>query len=290
MRAEHMTNEHSQSKHFKKARERFLLENFLRCAAIECSILEEREAPDFIVGLGDQQVGVEVTELFVPHDSPGAPLQAQESAADRIVNQARLIYERDGGQPAWVRVLFKLRHDLTRLNRAAAAQELALFVRDLEIQVGLNQEIRPGYPGSPFAEAIASIRVLGVPSNDMGHWTVPRVGWPFPIAPEPIQARIDDKALQLDSYREVVSTNWLVVVADATRPSQLFTARNPEFDATSIKSPFDRTFFFGYPERDLIEFLRSPDALDSDSLSLKSTISRSPPTPSPTGSPERIKS
>jgi hypothetical protein len=255
-----MTTNQSQPINPKKARERFLLEKFLECAALPYHNIEEREAPDFIVTLNDQRVGMELTELFVPHDSVGAPLQAQESAADRIVNQARVNYENAGGQPAYVRVLFNPGQDLTRLNRAAAAQELAMFVRDIDVQEGSNQEIRPGYPGSPFAETIASIRVYGVPSQEMALWTVLRAGWAFPIAIEPIQARIDEKARRLNSYRNVVSSNWLVIVADATRPSQLFTARKSEFDVTSIKSSFDRTFFFGYPERDVIEFARTSSA------------------------------
>jgi hypothetical protein len=48
----------------KKLHERFMLERFIDAAGMSLDILEEREAPDFIVRVEDKVVGIEVYEAI----------------------------------------------------------------------------------------------------------------------------------------------------------------------------------------------------------------------------------
>jgi hypothetical protein len=59
-----------------------------------------------------------------------------------------------------------------------------------------------------------------------------------------LQARVDEKAALLPKYTLRAATNWLLLVSDGGRPSQLFDPPTPEV-ASSIVSPFERTFYFG---------------------------------------------
>jgi hypothetical protein len=86
----------------------------------------------------------------------------------------------------------------------------------------------------------------------MAHWAVARAGWAAPLTPEVFQSRVDEKAQRLSKYRDAVEENWLIVVADATKPSGLFDPSS-QFDASRVSSPFSRTFFYGYPGRAIIE-------------------------------------
>ena len=75
--------------HRQKARERFLLERFIDAAKLNAQIIEEREAPDFMVRVDDALVGVEVTELFISYDRQGSTPQAGEAISSLIAVKAQ---------------------------------------------------------------------------------------------------------------------------------------------------------------------------------------------------------
>jgi hypothetical protein len=231
-----------------KQHERFLLERFFEAAALAAEIVDEWEAPDFIVQLEGRRIGVEVTELFISHDTTQNLMQAQESISARIVSKARQIYDASGGPPAHVSVCFSPGRDLRKLNRDRTANDLATFVRALNLTEWQRVDWRPEDFEGPLPEEISFVHALGVPGREMGHWTVARAGWAAPVTVGALQMRVDEKATRLPKYREAVSENWLVIIADATKPSGLFDARS-QIDTGAVSSPFSRTYFYGHPER-----------------------------------------
>jgi hypothetical protein len=235
-----------------KQHERFLLERFFEDAALPAEVVEEREAPDFIVRFEDRFIGVEVTELFISHDTNRNLMQAQESISTRIVSRAQQIYHASGALPAHVSVCFDPGCDLKKLNRDHTANELASFVRSLNLAEWQRADWYPEECDGPLPHEISFVHALGVPSFDMAHWAVARAGWAAPLTADVLQARVDEKSTRLLKYRDIVRENWLVVVADATKPSGLFDARS-QFDVAGLSSPFSRTFFYGYPDRAVIK-------------------------------------
>lgn len=235
-----------------KLRERFLLEQFFQAMALSAEIDdEEREAPDFLVRMEDRLVGIEVTEIFISHD-PAKAMQAQESISDRIVARACQRYYECGGRPAHVSVCFNPGADLRRLNRDEIAEALALVVLGFSLTPWQRSDYRPDEVSAPLLDYIAFIHTLGVPSRDMAHWAVARAGWAAPLTEQVLRDRIAEKARRLPSYRSVVPENWLLLVADRTRPSQLFDL-DADLDVRSVKTPFERAFFYGYPEKHVLE-------------------------------------
>lgn len=234
-----------------KMRERFLLEKFFQAMAISAEIEEEREAPDFLVRVEGRLVGIEVTEVFISHDS-ARPLQALESISDRIIAQACQRYYECGGLPAHVSVCFNPGADLRTRRRDEIADALALLVRSFELTPWQRADYSPYDVDDPLLDSIAFIHTLGVPSKGMAHWAVVRAGWVAPLTERALRERIEEKAQRLPSYRSVVPENWLLLVADRTRPSQLFEL-DTDLDAASVATPFSRTFFYGYPEKYVLE-------------------------------------
>jgi hypothetical protein len=90
----------------RKLRERQLLEAFIRLLRVEAVVVDEREAPDFILRVDGRTVGVELTELYVEDDGQALPPKARESLATRVVAQARHLYESMGGKPLHVAIGF----------------------------------------------------------------------------------------------------------------------------------------------------------------------------------------
>jgi hypothetical protein len=235
----------------KKWHERFLLERFFEAAAIDAEITEDREVPDFIVRVQGRTVGVELTEIFISHDA-SSPMQAQESISTRIVASAQKQYQSCGAPPATVTVCFGPGQDLRKLNRDEVARALALFVRELNLSDGQLVNWSPQELVGPLPHQISFVHALGVPTFTMAHWRVARAGWVAPLVADSLQLRINEKAMRLSSYQDTVPENWLVVVANALKPSQLVEVRE-DFDPDSISSPFRRTFFYGHPDRAVIE-------------------------------------
>jgi hypothetical protein len=251
-------------KNRRKIRERFLLDQFLETTALSVEIIEEGEAPDFVARFEGRRIGIELTDLFKSHEPDRDLPQTQESLSTRIVARAQQLYQESGATPAYVRVCFSPSFDLRALNRDQMARALASFIQELKLVEWQRVDWRPEEIDGPLPQEIAFVHALGVPSLELSHWTVVRAGWAAPLTAEAIQARIAEKSARLPKYQETVRENWLVVVADATRPSQLFES-DPQFDASSISSPFSRTFFYSYPRRAVMELgTRHDDAQPVD--------------------------
>lgn len=234
--------------HRQKQHERFLLEQFFDYAEIRAEIIDEREAPDFFVQYEGRRIGVEVTQLFISCNGVRNPIQAQESISTRIVSRARQIYDDSGGLPAHVSVCFNPGHDLRKLNRNGTANDLAAFVRTLKLTEWQRLDWRPEDFEGPLPDEISFVSALGVPDRELAHWTVALTGWAAPVTVDALQRRVDEKAKCLPKYRETVGENWLVIIADATKPSGLFDTRS-HIDPEAVSSPFSRTYFYGYPDR-----------------------------------------
>lgn len=227
----------------KKQYERFLLEKFLEASQISAQIVEAGERPDFIIRIDEQSVGVEVSELFISHSDGRGPLQEQEALAQRIVSRASQLYRASGAQYAHVSVHFSPASDLRRLNRDAAAHQLSDFVQSQMLSAGQLVQWSPDDVTRPLPDAIAFVNMLGVPEPEMAHWSAPSAGWVAPLTREILQSRVDEKAALLPKYTLRIPNNWLLLVSDGNRPSQFF---DPPTRATasSIVSPFQRTFYF----------------------------------------------
>ena len=140
------------------------------------------------------------------------------------------------------------------VNRRQTAEALSNFVSRMSVTPGTRVEWRPeDDEESGLPSWISCVHVLGVPDVRMAHWTAAKAGWAANLTSELLQNCINEKSGKLPSYEIVVPENWLVMIANAMKPSQLFAA-SPSFERHSISSPFSRTFYYNYPGRDLIEF------------------------------------
>src|SRR5437899_2604314 len=194
-----------------------------------------------------------VIDGFAPLEPKGSPLKAHESTSTKIVSLAQSIYQESGAPPAHVSICFSPSASLKDLNREQTARLLATFVHNLGLTCWQRVDMHPeDFEYSQFPEQISFLHALGVPNYGMAHWAVARAGWVAPLDIEALQARIAEKSAKLDEYRKVTAENWLVVTSDGTKPSQMFNAP-PDFDPSVIISPFSRTFYYGYPDRVLIE-------------------------------------
>lgn len=166
----------------RKERERFLIENFIRKASLDATIVEDREAPDFILCVNGESVGVEVTELFISDLPGGDSLQAREAISSQIAAKAQRLYQAAMGKPAHVSICFNPGLSLRNINRDKAAHALCNFVLGLDITVSERIDWRPeDEEQAQLPEEFSFVHVLGVPEYDFAHWAVARAGWVSPL-------------------------------------------------------------------------------------------------------------
>lgn len=232
----------------KKQREKFFLQRFINESKLDLQIDKCREEPDFIVRFNDRLIGIEITEIFIAHSQSGSVEKAQESISSNIVAKARALYKNAGGPALYVSIHFGIRQDLGRLNRDKTAKLISDFILEMNLPHEQAASWRSEDYESQLPDEISCIHALRVPDNDMEHWGVSGVGWFAPLKVSALQERVDDKAKRLQEYRKAVEENWLIIIADTMSPSAFFEAKS-DFDAQAILSPFNRTFYYQFPNR-----------------------------------------
>lgn len=239
----------------KKRYERFLLDQFLTAISLSPQEIIQGDSPDFIVNLDGRWIGIELTDIHIDQQENGSPLRKLQSISDEIVSRAQQMYEQSGASPAHVSLCFSPYAPLVRANRNQVAEVLSAFVSRLNVSTSALIEWSADdgeEEGEALSRWVSFIHVLGVPDIQMAHWLAAKAGWAAELTPSLLQNRINEKWVKLAAYQTVVEENWLVMVANATRPSQLF-ASPSAVGHESISSPFSRTFYYSYPRRDLIE-------------------------------------
>jgi hypothetical protein len=223
----------------KKERERRFLEAFFTISGIAGRIEEEREAPDFLVRVDDRQIGVELTEVFVPTSDGEMPPKAKESRASKVMDNARLHYEALRGKPLHVAVGFSPYTDFRTLDRAQTAKAIAEFLLAQDISEDRPQSWKPTLHGRLPPE-INFINAFGVPNKAASHWYSPQAGWIVPLTEQILQGCVDAKSDKLSKYQSAAMESWLVLVVAGGAPSQGFDFR-PRIDGAAVRSPFAQT-------------------------------------------------
>jgi hypothetical protein len=130
---------------------------------------------------------------------------------------------------------------------------LAAFVKAQELSPEQYIQWLPPLDGtSPLPNAIVCINMFRFPTPGTAHWSSPRAGWVVPVTENLLQTRIDEKAPRLREYTKRVVENWLLLVAEGNKPSQLFEIP-AGLNASAIASPFARTFYFSHMGGTVVE-------------------------------------
>lgn len=225
-----------------KARERWLLEQFLAVSKIR-TVVVEREAPDFEIEVEARKVGVEVTELFHASQPGQLPLQAAASISAEIVQRAERLHAASGGPSLRVSVGFAHRRSLGSVRKDQAAQMLVEIVQQTLPQPEMVLDWRPRYKKDlKHAEVFSHVHVYRQPQTFRPHWLVAAAGWVASLTAELVQSRIDQKAPRMAQYKTALPEIWLLIGVLGRDPSQFFDVDTSQLNLT-MKSLFHRTYY-----------------------------------------------
>jgi len=247
----------------KKRHERFLLDRFLELQRISPTCIQPLDPPDFLIDLEGRKVGIEVTELFIrsnkseAHPQPeGEPLlQAVESITNLIVSKAREIYFDAGNPPVLSKIWFSDRITLDKKKGDQIAELIAHQIQSMSLQNSQEVAWRSSEDENEersLSESVAIIRTYRVPELRFARWTVVRPGLVATLTPKHLQEVIDKKAKKINGYKKKAEEIWLLIFADRTLPSQMFSVA-PDFPLDSVSSPFTKTFYCDYVAEEVID-------------------------------------
>jgi hypothetical protein len=201
------------------------------------------DEPDFLVFTPSGVLGVELRQVFRPSSSKSGPaMQALESIRKDVVAEAQKDCELRGLPPLLVDVRFAHHGHLQGARRRDLAHELAGLVA----QRVPPEASRVVVERRPFVRELPpevyELSIARLPPHRSHRWTILEAGMVEEDTRALFQQAMSEKALLFGSYRRRCDRCWLLLVAEALRPSSFI-----EPDEASIhhhyESPFERTYF-----------------------------------------------
>jgi len=229
-----------------KQRERATVEAFLRSMSFSNSSVHEwdRERPDVLVQIGDELVGIEITTITEATPRQTTAPQKWAAEAVRVVRAARESFEHRN--PAALVVRFELRpawQPPGRSNMAKLADALALIADEAIanpppfIRPGEPVILRDPHPDISWAYVARTRQELG------GHWAPSFAQNVIRSSAADITATVARKEPEVDIYRRVAGSVWLLIDCDLTGQGISLDVPQPNFE---VNSQFDRVFCCGF--------------------------------------------
>lgn len=214
--------------------------------------IEKSEKPDFVVHTRTKLVGIEHTEIFQPSAPNGKSLQARDSLAQKVVEQASSFYLENNDRPLLVQVMFRPKVNINARDTRIAKAIVRLVV-ETDIQPGISLTLKRSRENLEyFPGEIVMIHVYRHPNGIENKWRASSSGYIPEITPEQLQEEIDRKEEKLSSYRSRCPEVWLLIVADDRRHPSIVDLASQSI-SHHYRTHFDRVFFFWNSSRRFVE-------------------------------------
>ena len=172
---------------------------------------QRREAPDYLIEIGDRTVGVELTEYHTLPLGDARPASEVAELMRRVIARAQEMHAALGGPPLYVKCAFRhgviLQKRDVEMHASALAQAVLATPQPISIadQAGtLAWDNLPEFAAKVWRRA-------SVDGNDL-LWSPVEVGWVSQIGSEHVAALIERKNGKVERYREVCDEIWLTIV------------------------------------------------------------------------------
>jgi hypothetical protein len=222
-----------------KRGERFFAEQAARLLGRPWDLGDDSEPPDFVVTEGEQQFGLEVTEIFIgPQSDGGSALKASESKTQRAVNALQREYEAIADVPLIVKFVGHMDADnLATVVPALVGHDLPSkptcyhFVHDTTVAHPSRTRLR--------VHVTKAVRPNWYSVND-------RVGFVDRNPHGIIAAAIAKKATELTRYKDAAGSDvrLLLVANRMSNSGKLTLSEGAKFDLHG----FNAVYLFPYPE------------------------------------------
>jgi hypothetical protein len=207
--------------------------------------------PDFFLRTPETCIGIEVMRLLQRGPTGTCPPRELESHAQKIVDEARKLYDARKGRPVRLDVQFNDGDRLFTNMDKETRRNLAEFVAETAFQNyppvlepflwDYTRKCPTGFPA--YLNAICNIVVLAADSIDHAKWTADRGGWEAEFTVADIEDQKRKKEHKATKYRQRCKELWLLMVAEGSAPSS-YIDLVASAKIHAYKSSFDRLFVY----------------------------------------------
>ncbi len=225
-----------------KDRERAYLARFL-AAVPDCpsSPVGEGEAPDFVVGVGQESIGLEFT-VFESARLPNAPHPTEQDGLRwRVVGMAERLHGQAGGPPLYVRVRFRERAPLSKRLTTDVARKLQSAIGAIQLP-GTFSDGDVEIDGQSLPAQIVSVSIRASLDGQDKLWNPTFGSWVRTASPTDVEAVIQRKVPKLANYRLKAPRVWLVIVNDLFASGDAVELGDEGVNAL-YDYPFDRVYW-----------------------------------------------
>jgi hypothetical protein len=227
-----------------KEKERLFLRHFMELSGPELAItaVEEREAPDFLLQLGEGLIGVEINEVF--RDQEGAvPMQAQEGGWHAVAQGCESGWANRRRPNIEVWLGFHGSSHVGKKRVPAVVERVLKLVDDTLPAEG--DEVHVDSLSLPFGEFPTELRYFRISRlvpYERSYWHVDGPGtWVPQLTTGKLQEVIASKEDYVAGYRKACPEVWLLVVLHGWRGSSMMDVP-AEVVGAQYRSAFDRVF------------------------------------------------
>lgn len=246
-----------------KLREKFWIERFREESRLNFRIDDTRnkqERPDFLIRHEGEIVGLEVTELQIDRDygnEKGSTLQKDLGLQQSVVDRAQKLYFSKDCIALNAQIYFRgdSGQSLRGSNRRSIAEAIADLLRTVPV-APMEQYRFDSRSDQVLPEPVSFIVVRGLPDSILPRWQLISPGWAKVFDAPDVESILVAKNALYAAYCKTAPTNWLLIVADGSKPPGMFRAPAGSF-IDLPRSHFDKTYFLCEPSCFIIEWSES---------------------------------
>ena len=210
--------------------------------------IHHEDEPDFRIDTKAGLLGIEIRRVFRHTSASRRPAQADESERQGVLREAQRLGLELGIPPLRVSVIFSNHQSILKDRRKDPAESIARCVEANLPKPGTDVRIAGDTPGEEWLpREVDVVRIRHDPQRVRSIWHSPEAGYAASDATGLLQQAIDEKSALLPKYLDHVSECWLLLVAEATKPSGLIRLEETELEF-EYTSPFARTYFMNTTE------------------------------------------
>jgi hypothetical protein len=212
------------------------------------------EKPDFIIENPQHKIGIELTEIYKPGPNDVTSPQAQENLRQRVLDEAKLHFDKHNGSSYFVNVHFALNRNLQHNDIQALGKKLAEFVIPIKINSGEQYSISRDISNySEFPKGFHRISIYHEKTTNTSKWVFIDAGFVPDIPSSRIKDILLKKESKIDFSKDYFKELWLLIIAYDIRISANLELCEESKTETYL-SKFDKVFFLWSSSKSYFQF------------------------------------
>lgn len=213
--------------------------------------LIKSESPDYLFKLGDETIGVEITELLLTDENNlGGTTSRKEGSWIQLINRCKILWRKYKYPNIEVELHFNNCY-IPKGSINGIAEKIVSLVYNNIPEYGCDDIIEGALIPNNLVTYITSIFIANTIEYDECHWSGNDAEWTKLLKPKHIQSAINKKIEKYELYKSNCDYIWLLLIAYQFRLSSNYDLSD-DIAKHTYKFPFDKVYIFQIVNKKII--------------------------------------